>query len=417
MSAVSPPFGARRVAIIALAVAALASASGPIAGRAAADDDASEEAESAEDRARDRAKDRARDRAEARLPHHWSGRAWAYYQASRWDDVLSEASEHQTDEHLVSEVLVFFASLEKSLARRDPDAARAWRELRESLTEGVGAAEVGILAAIGTREDPTVRLWAERLLDRALRRLVEEGGVELLRVYVESPDSRVRAHAIAATARLIASLRRAVDRGGSLTPSQQEVFTDEALVRILIRNVGDEQVHRARMVLLPSQLAELGAGDAHACLVLIETPAIPALREAIDGGAVHIARTLTAIGESIDRRLRRWPGSTWNSARGERPVAGFLGAFCTACKVQLPMDSKFCSGCGGEVRTHDRVTCPKCRRTLPGDARFCDDCGVPVIESGGGSARICPNPACKERLSAEMTFCPRCGRRVRLQGP
>ena len=343
----------------------------------------------------------------------WVEQAVQRYREGRYDAAIALADANDTDEHLVSEVVRFFCSLRKSLDERSADATREWSARCGELADRVTGDELDVATAFLADPDPAVRLWAEKLVAAAFPRVVKGVDLPRLRRYVDSPDVRLRRAAIAGIAKILAERRAVVDAGGTIDRTRQALFSDEKLIERLVRQLGDSPVARARLALEPRQLARLGRGDAHACLVLIETPAIPILREAVRDGSRAAQKTLEAIDVEVDRRLRRWPRSTWCSAEGKKPAAGFVGAFCNRCKLPLRPEARYCTECGQDVKTELAPQCRRCRQTLPADSKFCDSCGLPAIQSGGQPLRIpCPNKRCDQVLSPDMTYCPHCGHRV-----
>lgn len=77
---------------------------------------------------------------------------------------------------------------------------------------------------------------------------------------------------------------------------------------------------------------------------------------------------------------------------------------CAHCHTKLPMNAKFCFGCGAKVETvnENEMICPKCGQKTP-KGKFCMQCGAAL-------SNACPN--CGNELPNEAKFCLNCGQKL-----
>lgn len=75
---------------------------------------------------------------------------------------------------------------------------------------------------------------------------------------------------------------------------------------------------------------------------------------------------------------------------------------CPNCKMKLPKNAKFCSGCGQKIVPKDSVKCPNCGQIVP-KGKFCVECGYKFI-------RTCPK--CGADVPPNSKFCLECGEKL-----
>ena len=56
------------------------------------------------------------------------------------------------------------------------------------------------------------------------------------------------------------------------------------------------------------------------------------------------------------------------------------GKKCSKCGSAIPVNAKFCPGCGGKLKTTKNVFCQECGSELSANAKFCSECGHKVGE-------------------------------------
>ncbi len=82
------------------------------------------------------------------------------------------------------------------------------------------------------------------------------------------------------------------------------------------------------------------------------------------------------------------------------------GFSCPACRQPVSADVRFCPHCGKQLLVVKK--CPYCGEDLPLNARFCSSCGKPADEKP--SEKKCPG--CGTLNLHDATFCNQCGNRI-----
>jgi predicted nucleic acid-binding Zn ribbon protein len=67
------------------------------------------------------------------------------------------------------------------------------------------------------------------------------------------------------------------------------------------------------------------------------------------------------------------PDVTGSHEAVPRAVTGVALGPCVRCARPIPVDARFCDGCGAP----QRKACSGCGNSLPMNARFCSHCGTP----------------------------------------
>ena len=77
---------------------------------------------------------------------------------------------------------------------------------------------------------------------------------------------------------------------------------------------------------------------------------------------------------------------------------------CAKCGSELPVNAKFCFGCGEKIAGADsnEITCPACGKKTP-KGKFCIECGAPL------SGKC---PSCGAELPNDAKFCLDCGTKI-----
>lgn len=75
---------------------------------------------------------------------------------------------------------------------------------------------------------------------------------------------------------------------------------------------------------------------------------------------------------------------------------------CPGCKMKLPENAKFCSGCGQKILPQGSVQCPQCGKVVA-QGKFCAECGYRFI-------RTCPK--CGKDVPPDSKFCFECGEKL-----
>ena len=92
-------------------------------------------------------------------------------------------------------------------------------------------------------------------------------------------------------------------------------------------------------------------------------------------------------------------------------------SICLKCGKQLDTATKFCSECGGKVKTYDeaevKFVCSKCGQEFPVKWNFCHDCAGKIVTTIPYSY-FCQQ--CGKLFEKEAKFCPECGGKIERSG-
>jgi hypothetical protein len=251
-------------------------------------------------------------------------------------------------------------------------------------------------ATVSERAAPYARLVARG----ATGKIAASSDPSLLLAFLRGDDEDAKRRAIVALGERLGTIRAKVETGNDLDLAEQRELADPALLDALIDELGARQ--KAADDLAHDLAASATASPLHV-LALIEAPAISALEAARRRGAVGADEALAAVLAAARERVRRFPRSTWSSARGLMPRAIPDALPCASCQRPLPQGARFCPACGaassgapcarcGETTLHE--VCPRCGASAAARApsRVCEKCGETLGE-GDGFCRRCGTPA------------------------
>lgn len=305
---------------------------------------------------------------------------------------------------------VALAALEGAATDGLPPARQALLARLDRMRARVDPRDLGLLLALETALGPTGTVYLAPLRRAARAAIGPRQPRSLLVELARDADPELRRLGVSALVAQLAPFRARVVAGEDLSPSEQRALANPELIRLLIERLGDRGAGGAGDHLAPDLSAPIpGVATALHGLVLIETPALPALRAGLDRAGTQEA--IAAIEDAIAARLRRHPGSTWCSARGQAPTQAAVARVpCPGCKAALPAGARHCPACGLRVRS----SCPSCLAALEPGAAWCSGCGAgaSALTSAGRAPPTCPT--CRAPVSTPGRFCPECGAELRV---
>lgn len=303
--------------------------------------------------------------------------------------------------------------LELAVALAEADAASDPARVKpivlgrvERLAERVEARDLPLLRATARALGAPGQVYLTPLLRAARAGIGPRQPRSLLLELSRDADPELRRLAVSALAAQLAPFRARVSAGEDLGPSEQRALSNPELIRALVERLSDRAASGATDQLAADLAASTpGAATALHALVLVEAPALPALR-AEAGRSPAARQAIAAIESAIVVRLSRYPRSTWCSAQGAPPreVAASRQA-CPGCQAALPPSARYCPSCGQRAR-HG---CPACHTLLEPGATWCASCGA----SAQADPRASACPVCRAALRTRGRYCPECGAEVR----
>lgn len=294
-------------------------------------------------------------------------------------------------------------------------AREAVRARLDRMSERVDPRDLQLLRALTRALGAPGQVYFTSLLRAARAQVGPRQPRSVLLELTRDPDPELRRLAVSALAGQLAPIRARVNAGDELGPAEQRALSNPELIRALIERLGDRVSGPGESAGvtddIPADLAAAAPGVASAlhALVLVEAPALPALRQEATR-STGARQAIAAIESAIAVRLGRYPRSTWCSAQGAPPREAVAARRpCPACQTPLPASARYCPACGARARQG----CPACHQLLDPGATFCPGCGASATPppAPGAGARTCP--ACRAELRTPGRYCPECGAEVR----
>jgi hypothetical protein len=299
-----------------------------------------------------------------------------------------------------------------NLARADE--LEAMQKALKSIESKVGFEDVPFLSPLPPLLPLSVKASATGWLRRARESGLEVKSINSYIKLMRIRDKETRQNGTAAIARQLARKRSLVLAGGNLSSADQRMFTSRPMIDKLVDQLNQEEdlPDLDQMSATKTALHTLNARAIHA-LIIIETPALPNLRALAQAGNERAALCIILIEKAAKQRLRRFPKSSWSSAKGLIPTAGILRGYCQFCKVSMPVAALHCSRCGKSLEKSVTSRCEKCALPLS-KAGLCQRCG------GGRSAVKEKEETCRVcRLAVKNSapYCIHCGQAQRMLPP
>ncbi|MCZ6689039.1 MAG: hypothetical protein O7H41_05500 [Planctomycetota bacterium] len=302
------------------------------------------------------------------------------FRRAQYDESLELANAATTGPRNSSRIVKFFCYLEKSLKSRDRGETLAWKGDYKPLYAAIRAEDVTLLRGLEDSGGAYTKKYALAFIEMALKQITHLRDIDSIRTHLHSQDRKTAYAAVAALGKVLASRRKLVDEGGTLSDTDQKIFGDPTILRPLVAMLRYEKSAGEQV---KDFIPEAFRGDVAArpddCLVYIEAPALAYLKEKQGEAGDRGVDAQATIHKVIYRRIKKYPGSTWASATGEKPKAGYATPRCTTCNLAYSPGVKHCT-CGIDLPPPEievAAACKKCSAIEGG--RLCLTCGRVVI--------------------------------------
>ena len=311
----------------------------------------------------------------------WLVQAMDAFRRAQYDESLELANAATTGPRNSSRIVKFFCYLEKSLKSRDREETLAWKGDYKPLYAAIRAEDVTLLRGLEDSGGAYTRKYALAFLEMALKQITLLRDIDSIRTHLHSRDRKTSYAAVAALGKVLASRRKLVDEGGTLSEADQKILADPTIIRPLVAMLRREKSAGEQVKdFIPEAFRRDVAARPDDCLVYIEAPALPYLKEREGEAGDRGYDVQAAIHKGIYRRILRNQDSTWASATGEKPKAGYATPRCLKCDQAHQPGAKQCRDCGGDLSSPEleaAAACKKCEAIERG--RFCKTCGSIVI--------------------------------------
>lgn len=249
----------------------------------------------------------------------WEKRALEVFAVNNYDKVIAMAREQTDDPNGNAPLFVYFSHGQKYYLEKNRASAIFYKQQYAPIRGTLSGANLAVLTRLVAMPQTSWNGDVNRkFIEAAFNAPGNEQYLGSILFYLSSTTSVVSNGAVGGIRAILEKRRDIVSNGGSLGEGDRQWMSDPKLLKLLVRKTG-ETVNplSGLMSKLPEIARKKIMGGASTCLVLIEYPAIPFLREAAAMGNANAASTITLIMDARGERLARYPHSTWYSATGK----------------------------------------------------------------------------------------------------
>lgn len=253
-----------------------------------------------------------------RPPLTWEKAALKLFDRGDYDRVIDEAKDEDKDPNSNAPLFIYYCHAQKYYLEENKTSAIYYETRYKSMLNRLRGNNLAVLTRLTSMPQLS---WNKKVNRKFLNAAFKNVGEEYLGAilyYLNNPDQEVSNASIKGLQTILQRKRNIVMNGGSLSKADRKWMSDKRLLKILVRKTGGGLIPLSKIVSkLPAFARKKAATGPSACLVLIEEPALPLLREAAGMGNANAAGTIQLIQDAMGARLARYPNSKWYSATAD----------------------------------------------------------------------------------------------------
>ncbi len=228
----------------------------------------------------------------------WVSAAKRDFERDEYEACIEKSIDHKKDSH-VALMLLSFCHLQLAEFNGTSSDKKKFKNYFGQLKDSVNVEDINEIKYFSLQGDkPEVVKNARTLLKAAFKNINNVEEIKYLLPFLEAEDKKTRKLAASSIKKILGIKRKYVSKGGTLRNKDIAVMQDEKVIRSLLEN--------------------MDISDAFSALVMIEQPVLSYLDEYDGKQAIKLRKK---IDRAIEKREKKYPESSWYSAKGVKRKA------------------------------------------------------------------------------------------------